>query len=94
MTDEKNIHLKVLKALKPYLSGYKFVCIAAEAAKQGSHISEFEREIFVSMIRQRLEGWTTVACWLGSKHIRNITADEMIEYRRAWVENMIEEFSQ
>lgn len=72
-----------------------FICHATCQAYNTSHISADILNICIRIIKERLDGCITVDEWLIDNGVdsREMTPEAMFKYRQAWLDKLIEEFS-
>jgi hypothetical protein len=92
---ERQMFVRQLKKARPLIENGKeyFVCYALSSSLSSSRTRKVR-----DMIRYRIYPNSTVTGWLGSKdtdtHEYLLDNNKYREYRLAWIDNMIEEFSQ
>jgi hypothetical protein len=93
--------LYLLKSAKQLIGSRneRYICIAIESA--GDQLSRYEKEVeyLQELISGRLDGHMTLACWLLAVYNIDpyITQKDMDKQRRtrlAWIDSLIEEFSE
>ena len=88
--------VKILKRVRFWLSTRtrSFVCTSAQYAYERNEISNWEHQLFIKFINNRICGCVTVTVWL-QKQKFDVGSNVEIwrQYRLRWVDSMIEEFS-
>ena len=80
---------KVLRLAKPFLEKSEYVCWAIEDCD----ISKEDEEKAKKYIADLIAPFNAVDTWLYHKDIPNeyLTSDNMLEYRKRWIDHMIKE---